>query len=88
MSTGSLLFCICALALSAVTAFMAYPLAALSPEKSALAASAVPAEDLGLMDLGEFGEISVEEMVSYYIDNPPEPEVGESTVRKIRFEGC
>jgi hypothetical protein len=88
MNMGSWLFCIAALAGSVMLAMVAYPLAALTIEKASAADSVVSAEELGFLDLGDFGEIAVTDMLTYYMDNPPEPEVVEAGVREIRFDGC
>ncbi len=89
MDKASILFCMCALVGSLALAKVAYPLAAISTEQSTTSKSVVSAEELGFIDLGEFGEISVSDMVSYYIDNPPpEPIAGAPETGKIRFNGC
>ncbi len=88
MDKSSILFCIGALVGSALLAKVAYPLAAISKEQLTSSQSIVPAEELGVIDLGEFGEVSVYDMVSYYMDNPPEPKAAEVSPGKVRFEGC
>lgn len=88
MDKSSILFCVGALLGSALLAKVAYPLAAISKEQLIASQSIVPAEELGDIDLGEFGEVSMYDMVSYYMDNPPEPEAAELSPEKVRFEGC
>ena len=88
MDKSSILFCIGALIGSALLAKFAYPLAAISKQQLATSQSILSADELGFIDLGEFGEVSVSDMVSYYMDNPPEPKTEELNPGKVRFEGC
>lgn len=68
---ASLIFCFGALGISLLIAVAAFPYAAMSKAQIAAANSVVSAEQLGVMDLGEFGQMPVSDLVSYYIDNPP-----------------
>ena len=85
---ASLIFCCGAVGVCILIAVAAFPLAALSNAQMASANSVVPAEDLGIMDLGDFGQVTVSDLVSYYMDNPPEPAAAGAAPKKIRFEGC
>jgi len=40
------------------------------------------------IDLGEFGNVPVLDLVQYYIENPPINEVESGTEKKTRFQGC
>ena len=88
MDKSSLIFCGSALALCLGLAALAFPFAALPPAKAASAKTAVDAATLGEINLGSFGKVSVSDMMSYYIENPPEPETGAAATKKVRFEGC
>jgi len=85
---ASLMFCVGALGVSALIAVVAFPYAAISKAQIAAANSVVSAEQLGVMDLGEFGKMPVTDLVSYYMENPPEPAAAGAAPKKIRFEGC
>lgn len=84
----SLLFCCGSLGICLLIAAAAFPFAALSKAQIASANSVVSAEQLGVMDLGSFGKVPVMDLVSYYIENPPEPAAAGAAPKKIRFEGC
>ncbi len=88
MDKASLLFCTCALAGSLLIAKFAFPYALISAEQSSASKDVVSADELGSLDLGEFGEVSVAEMALYYMENPPDPVTAEPGARKVRFEGC
>lgn len=89
MNKQSVLFCSGAVLVSLLIAALAFPFASLSEKDRA--ASQVPtfAEDVADVDLGDFGIVSVAELVAYYIENPPEPVVeGAAPKRVERFGGC
>ena len=89
MDRASLLFCTLSLAVSLLVAVIFFPMASLSPGELEASRALTPAEEMGTLDLGEFGEVSVLEMVDYYIENPPVPSEGAATPeRKVRFQGC
>lgn len=89
MDRSSLVFCALSLIITVGLAWLAYPYATVSAEK--LTAWKVPAEAETLpdLDLGDFGTVSVGELVEYYIENPPAPsEPGSKPEREVRFQGC
>ncbi|MCW8835693.1 MAG: hypothetical protein OQJ99_04910 [Rhodospirillales bacterium] len=89
MDRPSLIFCILSLVISIGLALIAYPFAAIPADK--LAAWKTPAEsyDLPDMDLGDFGIVSVDDLISYYIENPPAPPSADAApARAVRFQGC
>jgi hypothetical protein len=43
---------------------------------------------MGTVDLGDFGTVSVLELVSYYMENPPALETPGTRKKKVRFQGC
>jgi len=88
----NLLFCVGAVTLSVLAAAVAIPYASLPAAKLTLSRSVVAAEDLGSVDLGEFGQVSVSELAAYYMENPPLQQSSVSSTpvkeRKVHFEGC
>lgn len=90
MDRTSLTFCIGALALFVAISALAYPFAAIPPDKLARAATPQPAEALGSIDVGHgFGEVPVSTLMDYYISNPPaKPAAGAAAAPHIRFGGC
>ncbi len=88
MDKASLIFCGGSLCICIAVAAIAFPYAALSRSEATAAAEIVDAESLGTMDLGDFGEVAVADMVTYYIENPPAPLAAGKVAKKVRFEGC
>ncbi len=89
MDKASLFYCIGSLALSLLVAVVAYPYAAMDSATVSAAASPKPAYELGTVNVGGgFGEVRVEELMTYYIDNPPAPISGASVAPRVRFGGC
>ncbi len=88
MDRASVIFCGGALAACFGLAAVAYPFAALSNAKVVESSSVVQAEQLGSMNLGDFGEVPVADLVDYYIQNPPAPVLAGAAPKKVRFEGC
>ncbi len=89
MNRTGVIFCSLSLVVVVFLAWAFYPLAAMAPEK--LAGWTVPVEPEAVPDvnLGEFGKVSVSELISYYIENPPAPpSKGAAPVREVRFQGC
>lgn len=88
MDRDSLIFCVGSLAVSLLVAFVAYPFAAMDPDTVAAAQTPVPAYEMGEVDVGQgFGAVPVEDLMMYYVENPPAAEVSVSTP-EIRFGGC
>jgi 5-keto 4-deoxyuronate isomerase len=88
MDKASLVFCGGSLGACLLIAVVAFPYAALSKEDVISAKSLVDAEEIGVMNLGDFGDVTVSEMVSYYMENPPAPVAIGAAPKKVRFEGC
>ncbi len=89
MNRTGMIFCTLSLVLVVFIFWALYPLAAMAPGK--LAGWTVPVEPEAVPDvnLGEFGKVSVSELVSYYIENPPvAASKGAAPVRRVRFQGC
>ncbi|MCB1851713.1 MAG: hypothetical protein KDI83_13200 [Gammaproteobacteria bacterium] len=88
MDRASLLFCTLSLALSLLISILFFPLATLTQKELEASRLPVPAEEMGDLDLGDFGSVSVPELVDYYLENPPDRSGDEAPVRKVRFQGC
>ena len=86
MDRSSAIFCSLSLIACLGLAALAYPAAAVSPDQAAVLKTPVSAEEMGDMDLGDFGTVSVLELVEYYVENPPAPVAGGG--HKKRFQGC
>lgn len=87
MDRASLIFCGAAVAVCLLIAAALFPFAAMSKADLAASRLAASAETFGDVDLGEFGQVSVLDLVTHYVDNPPEdPSAGK--VKQVRFQGC
>ena len=87
MNRASLIFCAASVAGSLLVAMALFPLASLPEQRLDAWHQAMPAYEMGDVDLGEFGVVSVQELVDYYVDNPPAPVTG-AAPSKPRFQGC
>lgn len=88
MDRDSLIFCIGSLAVSLLVAVVTFPFMAMDAEVVEKAATPQPAYEMGTVDVGKgFGEVPVEELMSYYVDNPPAT-AKPGAAPKIRFGGC
>lgn len=90
MERGSWIFLVGSLIATILVCWVAFPFAALDREVIERAAVAQPAEALGTVDVGGgFGELPVEELMLYYVENPPAaPEPGAAAAPEIKFGGC
>lgn len=88
MDRASLIFCGGSLGACLLIAVAAFPFAALSKADVTSANSLIDAEELGMMNLGEFGDVAVTDMITYYMENPPVPVAAGAAPKKVRFEGC
>ncbi len=88
MNRACLIFCITSLLVSLGLMVALYPLSAIPLERLSAARTPVPAEKLPDLDLGEFGTVSVSELVGYYIENPPTGAALEALTQKSHFQGC
>lgn len=86
MNWTNIVFCIAAIAATVAVSWAAFPYAALSQEELDIALTPVDAEMADSVDLGDFGEVPVFDMVLHYIDNPPLE--SEEDNQKVRFQGC
>ncbi len=89
MDRASIVFCTISLIGSLIIAALAYPFAALSPADLATWRTPVEADAMADVNLGDFGSVSVLELIDYYMENPPTPPVvGAAPEREVRFQGC
>ena len=90
MERSSIVFCIGSLVACLAIAVVAFPFAALDHETVANARTPQPAELMPMINVGEgFGELPAEELMFYYIENPPAPPVaGQVAAPEIKFGGC
>ena len=88
MDRDSLIFCAGSLVVSLLIAFIAFPFVAVDPETVAAAEKIVPAYEMGEVEVGEgFGLVAVEELMMYYVENPPAVE-STASAPEVRFGGC
>jgi len=88
MDRTSLLFCAVSLAVSILIAILFFPMATLTRGELETSRQAAPAEVMADLELGDFGSVSVLELVEYYLENPPVETSGDAPPRKVRFQGC
>ncbi len=89
MDRISLVFCTLSLIITLGLAALAYPYAALPIEKIAISNKSVEAEEIPDIYLGDFGTVSVSEMLDYFIENPPvTSETAGESIRRVRIQGC
>ncbi|MBL4690583.1 MAG: hypothetical protein JKY68_03850 [Rhodospirillales bacterium] len=89
MDRTSLIFCTLSLVVTVGLATVFYSAAAIAPETLAGWTVAVEPDAVPDIDMGEFGKVSVGELIGYYIENPPAPVTpGAGPVREVRFQGC
>lgn len=88
MERSAKIFCAASLAGCLLIAAIAFPFAAKTTAEITKASTPLSPEQFDDIDLGEFGQVSVLDLMQYYIDNPPPaPEPG-AAPRKVRFQGC
>ncbi|HEC14160.1 MAG TPA: hypothetical protein ENI72_00235 [Rhodospirillales bacterium] len=89
MNRTGVIFCTLSLVVALFFAWGLYPFAAMAPEKLAAWTVAAEPEDLPDINLGEFGTVSVSDLMGYYIENPPVAATpGAAPIRPVRFQGC
>lgn len=88
MDRASILFCAASLVVSILIAVVAFPFATVTRAELDASQTATPAEQMGELDLGEFGRVMILDLVDYYIENPPAATAGEVPARQVRFQGC
>ena len=83
------LFCILSLAATVAVYAALFPYTSLSPTEVEAAHEPLPMEEFDLVDLGnDYGQLTVFELVGYYLENPPPAATGEAAPRRKHFGGC
>ncbi len=82
------LFCIASLFGVYLIALVMFPLAAKPKNDIEFASIPQSAELFDDVDLGDFGQVPVLDMVQYYIENPPVIDTASGVEKKTRFQGC
>ncbi len=89
MDRPSLIFCTLSLVITIGLAVAFIPAAAITMDKLTGWTVAAEPETLPDVNLGEYGMVSVSELIGYYIENPPAPvAAGAGPSRPVRFQGC
>ncbi len=86
MDRSAYLFIVVSVLAVVGVAMLAFPMAAMSPEKALLVKNGQEPELFEDVDLGDFGMVSVLDMMQHYVDNPPVETA--TTATKSRFQGC
>ncbi len=85
------MFLFCAVCMGAAYAVSAalFPYAAKTLAEVEAARTPAQMEDFDLVDLGEdYGQLTVFELVGYYLETPPAVETLAAPVKKKHFGGC
>ena len=89
MDRPSLIFCTLSLLVSLGLSWGFYSPSAIAPETLAKWTVPVAPEAVPDINVGEFGVVSVGELVGYYIEHTPAPLLpGMVPPREVRFQGC
>ena len=88
MDKSSLVFCIGSLLVCLGIAIFTFPKASVSRETLTNAKTPMDAEKMKDIDLGDFGKVTVLEMLDYYLENPPANPTVESELKETHFKGC
>lgn len=90
MNRVSIIFCIVSLIVTAVVLGTGYNLAAMPRQAVAATKNPVPPESLPDINMPGFGQVSVLDLVGYYIENPPATATagGGAAPAAKRFGGC
>lgn len=90
MERNSWLFLVGSLVATVVVSWIAFPFAAMDRDVVERARVPQPADTLGTIEVGQgFGELPVEELMLYYVENPPAaPAAGAVAAPEIKFGGC
>lgn len=90
MDRNSIIFCVGSLVVCLGLAWIAYPYAAVDAETIEMSQTPQPAAMIPMIDVGQgFGELPAEELIFYYVENPPAPPVaGVAAAPEVKFGGC
>ena len=88
MDRSTIIFCIGSLLVCLGIAIFTFPAASVSKEKFMNLNIPMDAEKMQDIDLGDFGKVTVLEMLDYYLENPPAKTTVESKLKETHFQGC
>jgi hypothetical protein len=88
MDRSSIIFCIGSVLVCLGIAFFTLPAASVSRETLTNANTPMDAEKMQDIDLGDFGKVTVLEMLDYYLENQPAKTTVESELKETHFQGC
>ncbi|MBC8219461.1 MAG: hypothetical protein H8E67_02705 [Proteobacteria bacterium] len=88
MDRSSIIFCIGSVLFCLGIAIFTFPAASVSRETLTNANTPMDAEKMQDIDLGDFGKVTVLEMLNYYLENPPAKTTVESELKETHFQGC
>ena len=88
MDRSSIIFCIGSVLVSLGVVIFTIPAASISRETLSNANTPMDAEKMQDIDLGDFGKVTVLEMLDYYLENPPAKTTVESELKETHFQGC
>ena len=89
MDRASLIFCVLSVVIALAISIFGYPFAVVGADTLSQWRTPANAEALPDVNLGEFGTVTVSELIEYYLENPPaRPTPGAGSAREVRFQGC
>jgi hypothetical protein len=88
MDRSSIIFCVGSVLVCLGIAILTFPEASVSRETITKANTPMDAEKMQDIDLGDFGKVTVLEMLDYYLENPPANTTVESELKETHFQGC
>jgi hypothetical protein len=89
MDRTSLIFCILSLIITIGLISFFYSKATIPMKMITNWKEPAHAEDLPDIKIGDFGKVSIGDLINYYIENPPTPSnLDEIPAREVRFKGC
>jgi hypothetical protein len=88
MDRSSIIFCIGSVLVCLGIVIFTLPAASVSRETLTNANTPMDAEKMLDIDLGDFGKVTVLEMLDYYLENPPAKTTVESKLKETHFQGC
>ena len=88
MDRSSIIFCVGSVLVCLGIAIFTFPEASVSIETLTNANTPMDAEKMRDIDLGDFGKVTVLEMLDYYLENPPANTTVKSELKETHFQGC
>ena len=88
MDRSIIIFCIGSVMVCLGIAIFTFPAASVSRKTITNASIPMDAEKMQDIDLGDFGKVTVLEMLNYYLENPPKKITVESKLEETHFQGC